>query len=267
MPSPADPIAFHLGPLEVRWYAIFILTGIMLGVWVASRVAGWRGDDPNFIADVAHIVILAAVLGARLYFVILEWSYFSDHPGKIIGLQLHGLTIHGALAGGILAFWLICRLQGRSFLHWADTIAIGIPIGQAIGRLGNWANQEAFGRPSDVPWAVRIDPANRPAQYADASTFHPTFLYEMICSLILALGLWLILRRFSRMPGWRDGTLIALYLIGYGLIRWLIESLRTDSLRIGPWPAAYWLSAALITVGGAILFTRYRDREHADRSA
>jgi phosphatidylglycerol:prolipoprotein diacylglycerol transferase len=262
MPSPADPVAFTLGPLEIRWYALFILSGILVGIWVASRMAKWRGDDPNFIADVAPIVILAAVLGARLYFVALEWSYFGDHPAKIIGLQLRGLTIHGALAGGILAFWIICRYQHRLFLHWADTLVCGIPVGQAIGRLGNWANQEAYGRPTTLPWGVEIDPIHRPPMYPDASTFHPTFLYEMICSFILAAILILVLQRYSRAPDWQNGTLLGLYLIGYGVIRWVIESLRTDSLRIGPWPAAYWLSAALIGVGGLLILYLYRI--HAD---
>ena len=107
---------------------------------------------------------------------------------------------------------------------------------------------------------MEIDPARRPPAYADFATFHPTFLYEMIGSLILAAVLIVILRRYSRGSSWRNGTLLGLYLIGYGLIRWLIESLRTDSLRIGPWPAAYWLSAALILCGSALLLFLYRDR-------
>jgi len=253
MPSPADPVAFHLGPLEFRWYAIFILTGILLGCYVASRVAQYRGDDPNLIVDVAPIVVLAAVLGARLYFVLLEWRFFRHHPGQILGLQLHGLTIHGALVGGVLAFWIICQRRELPFLRWTDTIVTGIPIGQAIGRLGNWANQEAFGRPTSLPWGVQIAPEHRPPQYADVPTFHPTFLYEMICSLILAAILITVLRRCSHSPHWRDGYLLAIYLFGYGVIRLAIESMRTDSLLIGPWPAAYWLSAALM-VSGALLY-------------
>jgi phosphatidylglycerol:prolipoprotein diacylglycerol transferase len=252
MPSPADPVAFTVGPLAFRWYAIFILSGILAGIWVITRIAQWRGQDASFITDATPIVILVAVLGARLYFVALEWRYFRNHPDEILGLQLRGLTIHGALAGGVLSFWWYCRRRDQPFLRWADTIAVGIPVGQAIGRWGNWANQEAFGRPTGLPWGVRIDAAHRPAAYPDAGTFHPTFLYEMICSIIVALILWQLIRTCSRRPWWRDGYALALYLALYGVIRLIIESMRTDSLRIGPWPAAYWLSVALFLAGALL---------------
>jgi phosphatidylglycerol:prolipoprotein diacylglycerol transferase len=262
MPSPADPIAFTLGPLEVRWYALFILSGILLGLLVVDRVARWRDQDPNFISEVTPVVILAAVLGARLYFVLLEWRFFRHHPGQIIGLQLHGLTIHGALAAGIGTFWWICHQRKQPFLRWADTIVVGIPVGQALGRLGNWANQEAFGRPTNLPWGLKIDPGHRPVKYLSSDTFHPTFLYEMICSLLLAGLLAHVLYHYAARGWWRDGYALALYLICYGAIRWVIESLRTDSLRIGPWPAAYWLSLGLILSGVSLAMYQYRKPRH-----
>ena len=249
MPSPSDPIAFSAGPFDILWYAIFILTGILAGIQVAVWMARRRGQSDTFLIDSAPAVIFAAVVGARLYYVALEWRYFRGNPDEIVGLKLRGLTIHGALVGGIICFWWLCRAKGQPFLQWADTIIVGVPIGQALGRWGNWANQEAFGRPTNLPWGVAIDPERRPQQYVASENFHPTFLYESICSLAIAAGLaWLVLR-FGRQAWWRDGYALCAYLILYGLVRWAVESLRTDSLRIGPWPAAYWLSLSLILAG------------------
>lgn len=252
MPSPASPIAFTVGPLEIRWYAIFILAGIILGIAAASGVARRRGQNDSFLLDSAPAVVIAAVVGARLYYIALEWRYFADHPDRMFGLQLRGLTIHGALIAGIAWFWWLCRRHGASFLRWADTILVGVPIGQAIGRWGNWANQEAFGRPTDAPWGVAIDPLHRPPEFMTAEYFHPTFLYEAVCSLAIAAILAFAVLRYGSRAWWRDGYGLALYLILYGGVRLVIESMRTDSLYIGPWPAAYWLSGTLIVSGTAL---------------
>ena len=252
MPSPSSPTAISWGPIEIQWYALFILSGIAAGTAVATWVARKRGQHDAFLLDAAPIVILAAVIGARLYYVALEWRFFADHPDRLASLQLRGLTIHGALAGGIGCFWWLCRRRHEQFLRWADTIVIGIPIGQAIGRWGNWANQEAFGRPSDRPWAVRIDPENRPPAYAQSASFHPTFLYESLASVLVCLLLVSILLRYGARAWWKDGFALSLYLILYGVVRWIIESMRTDSLYIGPWPAAYWLSLALVASGAVL---------------
>lgn len=256
MPSPGSPIAFEVGPFPLRWYAIFILAGIFVGLSIVGRAARRRGQDPDLVTDTAPRVLGSAILGARAYFVALEWRYFVDHPDEIVGLQLRGLTIHGALAGGILAFAVMCRRRREPFFRWADTIAIGIPIGQAIGRWGNWANQEAFGDPSNLPWAVEIDPDRRPDRFAAEPTFHPTFLYESVLSVLIAAVLAVVVLRLSGRPWYRDGMAIGIYLILYGLARLPIERLRTDSLYIGPYPAAYWLSGALILAGASLIFIR-----------
>ena len=260
MPSPSSPVAFSIGPLEVRWYALFILSGIILGTLVAAGIARRRGQNDAFLLDAAPIVVIAAVVGARLYYIALEWRFFADHPDRIVGLQLRGLTIHGALIAGIACFWWLCRRHHEDFLRWADTIIVGVPVGQAIGRWGNWANQEAFGRPTDLQWGVRIDPHRRPAEFFTAEQFHPTFLYESLCSLAIAVVLTIAVLRFGKRAAWRNGYALALYLILYGVVRLAIESMRTDSLYIGPWPAAYWLSGALI-VSGCVLASIVRARE------
>ena len=256
IPSPGSPVAVDLGPFPVRWYALLIMAGIFLGLAVVGWVARRRGMDPAFPSDAAPWVLGWAILGARLYYVALEWRYFADHPSQIVGLQLRGLTIHGALAGGIVAFALVCRRRRQPFFRWADTVAVGIPVGQAVGRWGNWANQEAFGDPTGLPWAVAIDPARRPARFAAEPTFHPTFLYESILSLAVAGILAVVVLRFAGRRWYRDGMAIGLYLVLYGLVRLPIERLRTDSLLIGPYPAAYWLSGALILGGASLIVLR-----------
>lgn len=256
MPKLADPVAFSLFGFEIRWYAIFILTGIFAGLMVLRWLAGRRRLDPEFPLDAAPWIVLMAIVGARLYYLLLRWDYYLDNPDQALNLRLGGLTVHGAIAGGALALYVICRLRGQRFLTWGDLIVAALPVGQAIGRWGNWANQEAFGTPTDLPWAVTIDPPNRPAEYADVATFHPAFLYEGMLDLIIAAVLIVVVLRMPTHRFWREGDAIWLYFIMYGAARLAIESIRTDSLTIGPWPAAYWISAGLILFGAAMLIIR-----------
>lgn len=259
MPKLADPVALEVFGLSIRWYAIFILTGIIAALLVMRWLADRRGLDPDFPLDAAPWVILAALVGARGYYLLLKWRYYLDHPIEAINVRLGGLTVHGAIVGGLVALWLYCRVRDQRFLTWGDITVPALAIGQAIGRWGNWANQEAFGRPTDLPWAVTIDPAHRPAQFANASTFHPTFLYESIANAaIAAILIWIVLdmpkRRF-----WREGDAIWIYFVLYGTVRFFIERMRTDSLTIGPFPAAYWLSWLLIAIG-IVMFVGRRTR-------
>ena len=256
MPTLNDPVAFSLFGLEIRWYALFILTGIAVGIVVMRKLAIARGQDPEFVLDLTPIVIIAGIIGARVYYLLLRWDDYIDDPGAALNVRLGGLTIHGALVAGAAAFVGYCWWRRERPFAWVDVIIAGVPFGQAIGRWGNWANQEAFGTPTDLPWAVAIAPEHRPPQFAEFSTFHPTFLYESIINLAIGILLvWLLLRGRSSQR-LREGDLLWIYLILYGLIRWVIESDRTDSLTIGPWPAAYWFSAAFILGGAAMLGIR-----------
>lgn len=257
MPVLHDPVAIHLFGLAIRWYAIFILAGICAGVWTATLLARRRGQDPEFILEIAPWVVLAAIVGARLYWVLLQFRELWDHPGEMINIRLGGLTIHGALAAGIATFAWFCWRRRQPFWLWADIVIAAVPIGQAIGRWGNWANQEAFGTPTNLPWAVHIDPQNRPLKYAQYSSFQPTFLYECLLDLaIAAVLIWIVLHA-SRLAWYATGDALAIYCVLYGIGRFLIESDRTDSLYIGPLPAAYWLSGALVLIGGALLAWRH----------
>ena len=256
MPKLADPVALSIFGLEIRWYAIFILTGLLVAIGIARRIARSRGLDPEFVLDVAPWIVIGALVGARLYYLVLKWDYFLDHPREALNIRLGGLTVHGAIAGGLIALYLYCRWRDQRFLTWADIIAAAFPVGQAIGRWGNWANQEAFGTPTDRAWAVHIDPQHRPPQYASSETFHPTFLYESLLNLAIAGILIPIALRMPRNRFWREGDVVWLYMILYGSVRFLIERVRTDSLYIGPLPAAYWISWGLIGIGVAMLLLR-----------
>ena len=264
MPVLHDPVAISLGPLDIRWYALFILTGIFAAIGLSSWLASKRGLDPEFALDLAPVVVIAALVGARLYYILLRWDHYMDNPDEIINVRLGGLTIHGGLIVGLLAVWWYTRRHGQPLMAWADMAAPGLALAQAIGRWGNWANQEAFGTPTDLPWAVTIDPENRPAGYLDEATFHPTFLYESIFNLVNAIVLtWLVLQVPKR--DWlHTGDVTGVYLIAYGVARLFLERIRTDSLMIGPWPAAYWLSLALILAGIMVMILSRRVGFHSE---
>jgi len=254
MPVLHDPIAISIGGFDIRWYAMFILGGIVGAVSLSYLLAEIRGREApgltgDFLLDIAPPVVIIGLVGARLYYVLLKWDYFSDHLGEALNVRTGGMTIHGGLVAGVLTIWVLCRRSNQPFFTWIDLIVPGVALGQAIGRWGNWANQEAFGTPTDVPWAVSIEPNRRPVGYEQYTTFHPTFLYESIFNIVNAVLLtWLVLR-VPRSKLLRDGDVAGVYLILYGAVRFLIERIRTDSLYIGPLPAAYWISFGLIGAG------------------
>lgn len=256
MPTLADPIAFAIGPIEVRWYALFIVLGIVLAVGLAVWLANQIGLDGEIILDIAPIVVLAAIVGARLYYVMLEWDRYSSDLMGALNVRSGGLTIHGAIVGGGLAAWLLLRNKEGTIWQWFDVIVPALALGQAIGRWGNWANQEAFGTPTNLPWAVTIDPSRRPAGYEQYSTFHPTFLYESVFSAVFCTILVVLVLNQGSIRWYRAGMVFGIYLFGYGVVRLILESIRTDSLYIGPLPAAYWLSFALMLMGIAVVWMR-----------
>jgi phosphatidylglycerol:prolipoprotein diacylglycerol transferase len=260
MPSPSDPVAFSIIGLDVRWYALFMLAGVVAGVFLARFLAGQIGLDPDWVIDAAPWVVLFSIIGARCYYVALRAGHFVSHPVEAINIRLGGLSFHGALIAGIIAFAIICRRAHQPFLWWSDAVVPAVALAQAIGRWGNWANQEAFGTPTSAPWGLWIDPGRRPVEFAGVERFHPTFLYESLFNLAnAALLSWVALR----IPGsvrLRHGDVLAIYLINYGVARFVIERIRTDSLYLGPLPAAYWLSWGLVTVGVALLFFLRRAR-------
>lgn len=251
-----DPVAFAIGPLTVRWYGILIMLGVIAGSYLASWLAARKGENPDQLWNMVPIVVFSAIAGARLYWVFLSWNTCcADDPMQAFNIRGGGISIHGAIAFGTLAIWLYTRYQRLRFFRWLDIVVPAMALGQAIGRWGNFTNQEAFGDPTSRPWGIFISPEHRPAAFANVEYFHPTFLYESIYNLAACIVLaWVCLRiDRDRHPHartrLRDGDALWFYLIGYALARFAIESIRTDSLTIGPFKAAHVISAILLLVG------------------
>lgn len=233
LPSPSWS-GFEIGPLTIHAYALCILVGIVVAWRLAERRFVRRfptldAADEKF-ENITAVAIAAGIVGARLYHVITDAQlYFGPGRNPIDALKIWqgGLGIWGAVALGALGAWLMCRRYGVPFGRFADALAPALLVAQAIGRLGNWFNQELFGRPTTLPWGLEIDAAHRPDGYRQFATFHPTFLYELVWNLAgAALLLWLDRRfRFTR------GRLFALYIVVYCAGRLWIEHLRIDPVN------------------------------------
>ncbi len=244
---------------EVRFYSIMILAGLSAGVLLAQREARRLGEDPTHVVNFAVLGAFFALIGARLYHVIDQWSFYSQDPGQIFALRSGGIGIFGAIAGSAFAVvayvWWINRnarrgrTQRLSALRWLDIGAPAFLLGQAIGRWGNFFNQELFGPPTDLPWGIAIDSIYRPAQYAGYTHFHPLFLYESLLSFLGVVVLLWVGRRYARRL--RRGDLLLLYLIWYPLERSALEFLRFDNWKIGPIPTAHVVSVVLVMVAVA----------------
>ena len=227
IPSPSHSV-WHLGPVPIRAYALAILVGLFVAMWVGDRRWVARGGRPDTVYDIALWAVPFGIIGGRLYHVLTDWpAYFGpDGRGMVAALQIWngGLGIWGAIALGGVGAWIACKRRRIALPPMADSLAVGVALAQAIGRWGNWFNQELFGRPTDLPWALVIDPGNRPAGYTDYATFHPTFLYESIW-LVLVAGLTAWADRRWRMG---HGRVFALYVALYCAGRLGMETLRID---------------------------------------
>ncbi len=238
LPVP-DPVAFSMFGLEIRWYAICVVLGMVLGVSLAYKLAPRKGIDPEHILDVSLWALPLGVLGARAYYVLFTWDYYSAHPDQILNIRGGGLAIHGGLIVGITTAILLVKHWKGNFWDYLDVLMPGIALGQAIGRWGNYFNSEAHGTATDLPWAI----------YADGELVHPTFLYESIWCLLLCIFLvW-----FDKHgKGNFRGRNVALYMILYSVERFFVEGLRTDSLMIGSLRQAQVISIAIAAAGIAL---------------
>ncbi|HEY9412667.1 MAG TPA: prolipoprotein diacylglyceryl transferase [Jiangellaceae bacterium] len=226
IPSP-DQNVWQLGPLPLRAYALCIIAGIVVAVWLGGKRWVARGGSPSAVGDIAIWAVPFGIIGGRLYHVITDNQlYFGEgrNPWKVFEIWGGGLGIWGAIALGGVGAWIGCRRKGIPLPAMADALAPGILFAQAIGRWGNWFNQELFGKPTDLPWGLEIDSRYRPDGFEDVATFHPTFLYESLwCAGLAVLLMWLD-KRF-RMG---HGRVFALYVAGYTVGRAIWEYLRID---------------------------------------
>ncbi|NET45845.1 prolipoprotein diacylglyceryl transferase [Okeania sp. SIO2B3] len=252
------PILFELGPLAVRWYGLLIATAVLIGVTLSQYLAKRRHVNPDLLGDLVVWLVLAAIPGARLYYVLFEWEQYQKNPIDMIAIWKGGIAIHGAIIGGAIAALIFARINKISFWQLADLVAPSLILGQAIGRWGNFFNSEAFGSPTDLPWKLYIPPERRPSELVNFDYFHPTFLYESLWNLmVFGLLLFLFFRDLRGRYRLKVGTLFLVYMAAYSSGRIWIEGLRTDSLMLGPLRIAQFVSLAGILLGLAGLAWLY----------
>jgi prolipoprotein diacylglyceryl transferase len=250
LPSPSQGV-WHLGPVPVRAYALCIIAGVFAAVWLTGRRWAARGGDRDVIADIAVWAVPFGLLGGRLYHVITDPElYFAagKQPIRALYVWEGGLGIPGAVMLGAVGAWLGCRRRGIELADFADALAPGLVLAQAIGRWGNYFNQELFGGPTTLPWALRIDAAHRPADSPGVALYHPTFLYESLWDLGVMALLLVLDRRYQL----RRGRLFACYVLAYTAGRAWIEALRIDhanhflGLRLNDWVSAILFAGAVV---------------------
>jgi len=229
---------FYVGPLKIYYYGIIIMFGVLAAVWISIKETERHGLDSEYIWDMVPWLLVSGIIGARLWHVLtpsksmgVGANYYFSHPIEIFNIRQGGLGIPGAVIGGFIALLLYSKKKGLVFLTWADIIAPGIALAQAIGRWGNFVNQELYGPPSDLPWAIFIDSAHRLSGYEEFSHFHPMFLYESLWNICNFFLLIVISRKFSSklLPG----DVFGIYLIVYPIGRFLLEFIRLDTSYVG----------------------------------
>lgn len=252
-----------IGPLFLHYYGLIIMLGVLAGVWLAMQLGKKRGYTSDDYWDMIPWMLIPGILGARLWHVLmpskssgLTFSWYLQHPGEILAVWKGGLGIPGGILCGALGIWLFCRRRNINFADYMDTIAAGLPLGQAIGRWGNYVNQELYGSPSNLPWAITIDPAYRIPEYADKAKYHPLFLYESLYNLIVCLTIVALDR--SEKVHLKKGSLFLIYLIAYPAGRFLLEFLRLDTAQVGGINMNQTVMAVTAVIAAIVLFIRER---------
>jgi len=260
------PIGFNIGPLFVHYYGIILMLGAVAGAWLATREARRRKQDPEIVWDLLVWLLIGGIIGARLWHIFtpppsmvaagITTKYYLTHPLEALAIWRGGLGIPGAVLGGALALYLFSRKNNLKFAMWADIAAPGLALGQAIGRWGNFVNQELYGAPTDLPWGIFIDPAHRLSEYAQFTHFHPTFFYESVWNLgNMFLLLWLG-RRFA--DKLKTGDLIFIYLIIYPVGRFFLEFVRLDSSQVAGLNANQTFMLVVAVISAITIFLRHR---------
>ncbi|MFC3928714.1 prolipoprotein diacylglyceryl transferase [Streptococcus caprae] len=249
-----DPIALKLGPFSIHWYAICILTGVILAVWLAMREAPRKKIKPDNVLDFILIAFPLAIIGARIYYVAFQWDYYKANPAEIIAIWNGGIAIYGGLMMGTIVLLIFSYYRMIKPLDFLDIAVPGVMIAQAIGRWGNFVNQEAYG--SAVDNLNYLPSFIREQMFIDGAYRQPTFLFESLWN-VLGFIIILFLRRRPKLL--KEGEVFAFYLIWYGIGRFFIEGLRTDSLMLAGLRVSQWVSVVLII--GGISFVFYRRRQ------
>ena len=248
-------VAFSIGPISVRWYGLLIASAMLIGFIGGSRMAKKQGLNEDDFLSTVIAVIITAVIGARCYYVVFNWGYYGENPAEIVAIWHGGLAIHGGILGGLLALVVCARHYRMNVWQLGDIFAPWLALGQAIGRWGNFFNQEAYGyvvSKEAVPWAMYIDGAWR----------HPTFLYESIWDLMVFAVLMVLIYKGRT----KRGEVMLSYFMLYSLGRVWIEGLRTDSLMLGPLRMAQVMSIGLFLIALAVfIYRRRKDRREQEQ--
>jgi prolipoprotein diacylglyceryl transferase len=252
IPSPSTGV-IYLGPLPLRAYSLFIILGIFVAIWLGNKRWIAKGGKPGQVSDVAIFAVPFGIIGGRIYHVATDWEkYFGSGQNWIDALKIWngGLGIWGAILFGGAGAWIGCKYYKIYLPPFADAIAPGIIFAQAIGRLGNYFNQELFGKPTDLAWGLEIAEKFRPQGFESFATFHPTFLYEIIWNVLIGFGLIYLDRKYKI----GHGRLFALYVSLYSLGRLFIENLRIDEARLILGFRFNVFTSLVVIVGGLIYF-------------
>jgi phosphatidylglycerol:prolipoprotein diacylglycerol transferase len=260
------PNSFQIGPLTIYYYGVILMLGAIAAAFIAEREARRLKYNSEIVWDALIWALIGGIVGARLWHIftpppsMVEQGYttlyYLTHPLDLINTRLGGLGIPGAILGGALGIYLFCRRRKLNFLVWADIAAPALALGQAIGRWGNFINQELYGKPTSLPWAIKIDPQYRLPGFTQFETFHPLFLYESLWNLLnLVFLLWLS-RRFAN---WlKPGDIFLTYLVTYPIGRFLLEFIRLDSPQFGTLNTNQTIMAITALTAGVLLYWRHR---------
>jgi phosphatidylglycerol:prolipoprotein diacylglycerol transferase len=265
-------MGFQVGPLFIRYYGIIIMVGVLAAAWLSEREARRRDLNGELVWDGLVWVLIGGIIGARIWHILtppesmtsvgITTKFYLTHPLDALAIWHGGLGIPGAVVGGLLALYLFARRNKLDFAVWVDIVAPALALGQAIGRWGNFFNQELYGAPTNLPWAIYIDPQNRLSGYQDVAYYHPLFLYESLWNLAnMAFLLWLGRRHQDRL---RSGDLFLIYLIIYPIGRFLLEFLRLNPSEVAGINInqTLMLVVALLSIGALI----WRHRQHVEVS-
>ncbi len=256
-----------IGPLTLSYYGMLIMAGVVGATLLSYYQAKKKGLDANIIFDSLTWIVVGGIIGARIWHILtppasmveqgITTYYYLTHPLDAIAIWRGGVGIPGAVAGGALAFYLYARKRGINFGLWADIFAPGLALGQAIGRWGNFINQEVYGSPSNLPWAITIDPEHRLPEFMDVATYHPLFLYESIFNLAnMGLLLWLSNRFSDKL---KNGDVFLSYLVTYPVYRFFMEYLRLDNSYVGGINANQAMMIVIAVLAGGFLLLRHRE--------
>lgn len=255
-----------IGPLTLNFYGLLIMLGVILAAVLSTYEAKRKKQNPDIILDSLTWIVLGGVIGARLWHIFtppasmvaqgITTQYYLTHPLAAIAIWRGGLGIPGAVAGGALAFYLYAKKRGLKFGLWADIFAPGLALGQSIGRWGNFINQEVYGSPTDLPWAIEIDPQHRLPEFMAYETYHPLFLYESIFNFLNMVFLLWISRKFE--DKLKNGDVFLTYLVSYPIFRFLMEFLRLDNSFVGGINANQTLMIVIAAAALGALIWRHR---------